>query len=90
MFKIEAFKEIIADYADRIVTPVLIGMRAGYLKNESDVYDLKGRYRVHNNSDNRLTKVDGSSGEDPAETRFVEVKVMTPVEVAKSIGDLLP
>ena len=90
LFKIETFKEIIADYANRIVTPVLIGMRKGYLKNESDVYDLNGRYRVNNNSNDRLTKVDGSSGDDSTETRFVEVKVMTPVEVAKSIGDLLP
>ena len=35
-----AFREIIKDYADRIVTPVLIGMRAGYLENEQEVAAL--------------------------------------------------
>jgi CRISPR-associated autoregulator DevR family len=35
--KIETLKEIISDYSDRIVTPVIIGIRSGYLKNEEKV-----------------------------------------------------
>lgn len=38
--KVETFKEVINDYADRIVTPVLVGVRSGYLKNEKDVKAL--------------------------------------------------
>lgn len=35
--KIEVLKEIINEYADRIVTPVYIGVRSGYLANEEIV-----------------------------------------------------
>lgn len=35
--KIETLKEIISDYSDRIATPVIIGVRSGYLKNEDAV-----------------------------------------------------
>lgn len=66
-FKTETFKELIGDYADRIVTPVFIGIRTGYLRNESEVRDL--------------AKEGGQS---------VRVKVTTPIEAARSIGDLLP
>ncbi len=38
--KVETFKEVIHDYADRIVTPVLVGVRSGYLKNEKEVKAL--------------------------------------------------
>lgn len=37
---IEKFIEIISDYTDRIVTPVIIGLRKGYLINEDDVLNL--------------------------------------------------
>src|SRR3972149_2530141 len=40
--KIDTLKEIIKDYADRLVTPVYLGIRKGYLKNESEVYALNG------------------------------------------------
>lgn len=39
---IETLKEIIKDYSDRISTPILIGIRSGYLKNEDEVNKLKG------------------------------------------------
>jgi hypothetical protein len=38
--KIETFKEIIKDYSDRITTTVFLGIRAGYLTNETDVRAL--------------------------------------------------
>lgn len=41
-FKVLTFKEVLKDYADRIVTPVFIGVRSGYLQNESDVKALGG------------------------------------------------
>lgn len=44
----KALKEIISDYYDRICTPVIIGIRTGYLKNEPKIREL------HN------TKVDGT------------------------------
>lgn len=38
--KIDTLKEIIKDYADRLATHIYLGIRKGYLKNESDVYAL--------------------------------------------------
>jgi CRISPR-associated protein Cst2 len=40
--KIESLKEIVDDFKNRIVTPVFVGIRNGYLANESDVKNLKG------------------------------------------------
>lgn len=42
IIKIETLKEIASDYADRLVTPVYIGIRKGYLtpKNEENVYAI--------------------------------------------------
>jgi CRISPR-associated protein Cst2 len=37
VLKIDTLKEVITDYADRITTPVIIGIRTGFLKNEEDV-----------------------------------------------------
>jgi len=37
---IETFKEVIKDYADRIVTPVIVGLRSGYLSNEDKIKEL--------------------------------------------------
>ncbi len=39
--KVETLKEIAKDYADRIATPIFVGIRKGYLKNESDVLQLQ-------------------------------------------------
>jgi len=49
IFKTETFKEIVKDYADRIATPVFIGIRSGYLKNESEVRGLAGTYWIQQN-----------------------------------------
>ena len=71
--KIETFKEILRDYADRIVTPVLVGIRSGYLGNEDDVRKL------------HETTVAGKQ-EDPCE---VKISIMTPVEASQEIGKYL-
>lgn len=90
LFKIETFKEIIADYADRIATPVLIGIRAGYLKNETEVRALDGWHLVKSATDTKGTAMEKPSKEKPGEGQSVEVRIMTPVEAAKSIGEQLP
>ncbi len=40
IFKIDLFTELLRDYADRITTPVYIGLRSGYLQNEEEVRAL--------------------------------------------------
>lgn len=42
IMKVDTLREIVRDYADRIVTPVYIGIRKGYLKNENAVTALSG------------------------------------------------
>jgi CRISPR-associated protein Cst2 len=42
ILKIETLKEIARDYAIRLSTPVFVGIRKGYLKNENDVSALNG------------------------------------------------
>lgn len=42
IMKVDTLREIVRDYADRIVTPVYIGIRKGYLKNENAVAALSG------------------------------------------------
>lgn len=39
---VEFFKEIVSDYKNRIISPVFIGIRSGYLSNEDKVRELKG------------------------------------------------
>jgi len=87
IFKIETFKEIIKDYADRILTPVLIGIRSGYLKNENEVRDLAGTYTIQQDKGIRtITKENPSEGRNALK---VGVEVMTPVEAARRIGESL-
>ncbi len=96
IFKDETFKEIIRDYADRIVTPVFIGIRSGYLKNENDVRKLAGRYSVQITGGVRtIQKIENVTDQHGANnqqngTWAIEVKVITPLEVANSIGATLP
>ena len=45
IFKTGPFAEVLRDYADRITTPVYIGVRSGYLRNEEEVRALAN---VHN------------------------------------------
>jgi len=40
ILKVDALKEVARDYSDRIVTPIFVGIRKGYLKNEADVLKL--------------------------------------------------
>jgi len=42
--KVNCLKQVLMDYADRITTPVFIGVRTGYLANESEVQALKGSH----------------------------------------------
>ncbi|OPY38193.1 MAG: hypothetical protein A4E35_00615 [Methanoregula sp. PtaU1.Bin051] len=73
--KIETLKEIISDYSDRIATPVIIGIRSGYLKNEKT---LKGEF-IDDKNNPKSWIING-----------VEVLVMTPIEAAKKISEYLP
>jgi CRISPR-associated protein Cst2 len=41
IINIEALKEIVTDYKDRICTPVFIGIRTGYIQNEDEVRSLE-------------------------------------------------
>ena len=42
VFKTAAFKQILEDYADRITTPIQIGLRTGYIANEGEIQALQG------------------------------------------------
>jgi CRISPR/Cas system-associated protein Cas7 (RAMP superfamily) len=88
--KIEAFKEIIRDYASRIITPVLIGIRSGYLGNEGDVRALGGWWKLEQEGQSSGTASLEGPSTTSAEDHSIEVKVMTPVEAARHIGDRLP
>jgi CRISPR-associated protein Cst2 len=48
VIKIDCLKQILADYKDRIVTPVYIGFRKGYLhpQNETELESLKDSVAV--------------------------------------------
>lgn len=81
ILKIETFKEIVRDYADRITTPVFIGIRAGYLKNEDEVKELAGAYKIEQN---KLVKVESGG------LHQISVEVVTPIEAAQRIGESLP
>jgi len=88
--KIEPFKEIIRDYASRIVTPVLVGMRSGYLGNECDVRALGGWWKLTQKGQSSGTASLEGPSTTSAEDHSIEVRVMTPVEAARHIGDRLP
>jgi len=89
--KIETLKELIRDYADRIVTPVFVGIRAGYLKNEEAVGALSGRYQVEGGGEGcKLTRLAEGSEQGSRKGPVVEVKVVTPLEAARNVGELLP
>lgn len=73
--KVETFREVIKDYADRVVTPVLVGVRSGYLKNENEVKALNE------------TEVSIGAGENE---KKVEILAMTPIEAARKFENYLP
>jgi len=88
ILKTETFKEIIKDYADRIATPVFVGIRSGYVKNENEVKDLAGTYRIQQNKGVRtIAKKDASAQQNGQE---IVVEVLTPIEAARKIGESLP
>jgi CRISPR-associated protein Cst2 len=72
LLDINALREIAKDYADRIVTPIVVGIRTGYLKNENEVRALATKPASQGNG------------------TTVEFRVVTPVEAANSIGEMLP
>lgn len=86
VFKVEAFKEIIRDYADRIVSPVLIGIRRDYLKNDAEVRGLAGWWKI-TDKQAALEKSGEQNGEGGS---GVEVRVGSPIDVAKSMAASLP
>jgi CRISPR-associated protein Cst2 len=45
-FRVDAFLEVLSDFADRIATPVAIGLRKSYLANESEVRALAGSHEL--------------------------------------------
>jgi len=42
--RVDALREVLSDFADRIVTPVAIGLRTSYLANEDEVRALAGSH----------------------------------------------
>ncbi|MGA2964338.1 MAG: DevR family CRISPR-associated autoregulator [Candidatus Korobacteraceae bacterium] len=44
--RVEALLEVLSDFADRIVTPVAIGLRTSYLANENEVRALAGSHEL--------------------------------------------
>lgn len=44
--KVNLLRELITDYADRIVTPVAIGIRTSYLANEEEIRSLSGAHET--------------------------------------------
>jgi CRISPR/Cas system-associated protein Cas7 (RAMP superfamily) len=92
-FSIDAFKEILRDYADRIVTPVFLGVRAGSVKEYDQVCRLHGWWEVKTRSESTecgMATLDGPSKERPQSGTALEVKVVTPVEAGRYMGQLLP
>jgi CRISPR-associated protein Cst2 len=69
---VKALKEITKDYSDRITTPVFVGIRTGYLKNEAEVRALT------------------SSPVNQSDDSKIGIRVLTPIEAANAIGELLP
>jgi CRISPR-associated protein Cst2 len=72
-FRKNAFLEILRDYADRIVTPVCVGMRTDYLANQDEIRSLNGKHSL-------------SRGERKIE---VEIRVSTPREAAETVAGYL-
>jgi CRISPR-associated protein Cst2 len=46
VFRRDLFLEILNDYADRIVTPVCIGIRSEYLANQAEIRSLHGKHKL--------------------------------------------
>jgi len=59
VLKVETLKEIVKDYADRIITPIYVGIRTGYLKNEDEVRKLD-KTKVDNVEIQVMTPIDAA------------------------------
>ena len=46
VFRTNVLMEILEDYSDRIITPVCIGLRTGYVANEDEVKSLAGSHNL--------------------------------------------
>jgi len=46
IFRKDLFLEILSDYADRIVTPVCIGVRTDYIANQEEIRALQGEHKL--------------------------------------------
>jgi CRISPR-associated protein Cst2 len=46
IFRKDLFLEILNDYADRIVTPICVGIRGDYLANQEEVRSLHGKHKL--------------------------------------------
>lgn len=86
VFKVEAFKEIIRDYADRIASSVVIGIRKDYLKNDIDVRGLAGWWKVNQEQ----SAIEGPKDRKGDGGSWVQVKVGTPIDAAKAMATSLP
>ena len=85
VFKVDAFKEIVRDYADRIISPIVIGIRRDYLKNDDDARGLEGWWNI--NQGKLADKPEKQKGDGGF---WLQVKVGTPIDAAKSMAELLP
>ncbi len=72
--KIDSLKEIVKDYADKLATPIYIGIRTGYLQNEADIKALK----------EIVWKVKDGNNETE---KKVKVVVGTPVSVVQEFSE---
>jgi CRISPR-associated autoregulator DevR family len=57
IFEVEVFREVLRDYSDRIVTPAIVGIRRGYLKNEDALRALNG-VLVHNDANDSAVRIE--------------------------------
>ncbi len=73
----QRLKEIVADYSSRIVTPVFVGVREGYLDNQDEVRELSP------------ARLDGLTGESRAELARASFVICTPLQAAAWMAEWL-
>lgn len=72
--RIDSLKEIAQDYSDRIATPIYVGIRKGYLKNEDEVLELA---KANDRESMKLTK------------NIVPFIITTPIDAAEQMSTAL-
>ncbi len=100
--KIEMLKEVIAEYADRIVTPVFLGIRKEFLANEAEVLQLQNKEivitvekqqqkRTVEIVDSKLTLPEEDKRNDGQSVQYrVKLVVQTPREAMMQLAEKLP